>query len=177
MDCSDGSDEYSKYCDLSQTENVFVCCTSNTVIPLSKVCDDYDDCPRDKSDQYLNACRNKTGSLMCLAPITMPITDSGYEVITIREDQFNDGQHNCQFGVDEVCIWKDNLEQWISPFDNDEFERYMQFLDFLGTAPSFARWFLMAETDDILEMGHQYKVRFSKYLLLIVTYCDPNDLS
>ena len=67
IDCRDGSDEYENFCDLSLIEDDFVCCTSNKKISKDQVCDDFDDCPRDKSDEYLFSCQNKTGGqLKCL---------------------------------------------------------------------------------------------------------------
>ena len=64
MDCEDGSDEDERYCDTSQTEGYFVCCSVNKKIPSDKVCDNFDDCSRDKTDSYLEACQIETGGAL-----------------------------------------------------------------------------------------------------------------
>ena len=171
MDCTDGSDEFPKYCDPELTKEYFVCCTSNTIIPSSKACDEYDDCPRDKSDQYLRACQNKIGALKCLAARKSPGTD--YSVITLREGQLHNGISDCEYEVDETCSWKENQQDWSNPFATEDYNLYESFLTMLDTEPSATRWFYMASPEEIRLMGHKYKVGS---FLFFIQFPENNEL-
>ena len=158
IDCSDGSDEDEKFCDPVETEEYFVCCTYNKKIPLKNVCDNFDDCARDKSDSYLEACEKKIGSLKCMKPLSAsdpPWTITPF--IEINHDQLGDGVEDCSFGMDEICAWKTNFE-WVHPLEREA--GYLEFLDNLESNPAATRWYLMATEDQIQKLGHQYEVRF-----------------
>ena len=70
IDCDDGSDEDINFCDQDLIKDDFICCTANKRISKDRACDDVIDCFRDMSDEFLQACINKTekGELVCLPP-------------------------------------------------------------------------------------------------------------
>ncbi len=169
FDCPDGSDETDEYCDLNLIKDVFICCSSKIKVPLDHLCDGYDDCPRDKSDQFLAAC---------YAPIENNVTDTTImncskpgtnykdgEFVSIRKDQLNDGVSDCLFDIDETCAWKDSLKNWVSPTSTDEFKEYEEFLEQINESPSTIRWYTMATDEEISSLGHKYEVRLRKRFL------------
>ena len=151
------------------TKDEFVCCTMNKKIPMNQVCDDYDDCARDKSDQVLEACQKKTkGKLYCFSPsITRGNTKLTYRAIEITDSQLNDGKEHCKFGVDENCSWKVNSKVWVHPYKTKDFIDYFEFLKLLETKPTSSRWFTMATKEEIQHLGHNFKVRWSVSSLVL----------
>ena len=151
--CSDASDEKAAFCDPAATNGFFVCCTANTKIPESKVCDNFDDCPRDRSDQFLDTCSDKTGGkLKCLMPGN---SVDDLTVITITPEQLNDGKEDCMFDADENCGWKRKAADWIHPLKQDGVKEYFDFLDLLEKNPAASRWYTMATRDEIETLGHK----------------------
>ena len=162
FDCPDGSDETEEFCDLSLNQDVFICCSGRTKVPLDHLCDGFDDCLRDKSDQFLAACfeplQNKVSEEQLL---TCP--EPGYAYwqglfIRINKDQLNDGISDCLFDIDETCAWKNNLENWVSPTKTEEFQEYLEFLRLAKENPSATRWYTMATEEEISVLGHSYEV-------------------
>ena len=162
FDCPDGSDETEDFCDLSQNRDVFICCSGTTKVPLEHLCDGFDDCPRDKSDQFLAACfepiqNNVSETQEMFCPARGPAYSEGY-FINIKKEQLNDGISDCLFDIDETCAWKNNLKDWISPTKNKEFEEYLEFLRLAKESPSATRWYTMATQEEIAQLGHSYEV-------------------
>ncbi len=98
---------------------MFLCCNSAHKVALDHVCDGYDDCPRDKSDQYLTACYDDSLSemysneLVCIDP-SKPYSDEwGYEFLRLEESNLNDSVSECLFDIDETCAWKNTLYKWV----------------------------------------------------------------
>ena len=157
FDCPDASDELEQFCDPQLTENDFVCCTWNKKILKSQVCDKFDDCLRDRSDQLLESCVNKTnGLLFCYQP-----TDIIYHfsATQINKEQLNDGVEDCLFGVDENCGWKKHAKSWIHPYKTGEILEYFHFNELLRNNPAGSRWYTMATREEIRQLGHRFEVR------------------
>ena len=173
FDCPDGSDEDEQFCDLSQTKGFFVCCTENKKVTVDKVCDIFDDCPRDKSDQFLEACLEKTGGeLNCLEyhHVLQGFWSFSVELVpkTISRGQLNDGVPDCINGMDETCGWKQNLPNWVDPFKTPEFYEYLNFLEMLETNPAGSRWYTMVSREELEKLGHNYEVILFQNVLYIL---------
>ena len=56
--------------------------------------------------------------------------------------------------VDETCVWKNNLVNWTSPKDTDEFREYQNLLG----KPVEMRWYSMASKEEVSSLGHKYEV-------------------
>ncbi len=162
FDCPDGSDETEELCDLSQNQDVFICCSDATKVPLDHLCDGFVDCLRDKSDQFLAACFeplennvNETQPMTCAKPGK---SYSEGSLTTVFKSQLNDGVADCLFDIDETCAWKNNLKNWVSPTKTDEFQEYLEFLRLAKESPSSTRWYTMATKEEISLLGHSYEV-------------------
>ncbi len=164
FDCPDGTDEDPDFCDLSRNRDVFLCCNSPHKVPLDLLCDGYDDCPRDKSDQYLAACFepiqnnvSATQRLNCPDP-SKPYVEGTFNWLT--KEKLNDGVSECLFDLDESCAWKDDLHEWVSPTETKDFKEYLDFLELAQSVPSATRWYTMAAADEAQSLGHKFEVRF-----------------
>ncbi len=162
FDCPDGSDETEEFCNLGLNQDVFICCSGTTKVPLEHLCDGFDDCPRDKSDQFLAACFepiqnnvSETDAMICPAP-GLSYKDGVFE--TIYKEQLNDGVSDCLFDLDETCAWKNNLVNWVSPTETAQFQEYSDFLKLAKYSPASTRWYTMATKEEISLLGHQYQV-------------------
>ncbi|XP_075247907.1 degenerin mec-10-like isoform X2 [Convolutriloba macropyga] len=161
FDCPDGTDEDASICDLSQNRDNFICCSSNRKVPLDHLCDGFDDCPRDKSDQYLAACHeplqnnvSETQWMSCPRS-ARNYADGSYTYI--QADKLNDGISDCLFDLDETCAWKNNLHKWVSPSEADEYKEYLEFSQIAQSDPAATRWYTMGDKETVAKLGHKYE--------------------
>ena len=134
-----------------------MCCTENRRIPEENLCDTFDDCIRDRSDQFLEACTHKTnGELVCLKSFFDGLII--YPDILSPQDIYDDSEH-CMNGIDEICVWKRNLQKWQDPFKSSQFQEYLEFMELVESNPASTRWYTMVSREEAELLGHTYEVR------------------
>ena len=168
FDCDDGSDENEDICDSlrNRHETHFTCCSSDRKVLREHLCDGYDDCPRDKSDQFLEACeQNPTpfkteaepGYFHCPKAATQYL----YGVFNnqISRSQLGDNIVDCLFSLDETCSWKHNLQNWRDPTKFDKYYlEYVDFMKMLRQNPISAKWYTMVSKEQARDLGHEEQV-------------------